>query len=57
MGAFFAEWGIPTVLIGPGIASQAHTVDESIEIDQVLEATRLYALLAFLILNPQESQI
>ncbi len=56
-GRFFAEWGIPTVLIGPGIASQAHTVDESIEIDQVLEATRLYALLAFLILNPQESGI
>ncbi|RPJ39267.1 MAG: M20 family peptidase, partial [Deltaproteobacteria bacterium] len=56
-GRFFAEKGIPTVLIGPGIASQAHTVDESIEIDQVLEATRLYAFLAFLILNPQESGI
>jgi len=53
-GRFFAEKGIPTILIGPGKASQAHTVNESIEIDQVIEASRLYALLAFLILNPQE---
>jgi len=37
----------------PGKASQAHTVNESIEIDQVIEASRLYALLAFLILNPR----
>jgi succinyl-diaminopimelate desuccinylase len=55
-GRFFAEKGIPTVLIGPGDASQAHTVDESIGIAQVLEATRLYALLAFLILHPQEKE-
>jgi succinyl-diaminopimelate desuccinylase len=53
-GRFFAEKGIPTILIGPGKASRAHTVNESIEIDQVIEASRLYALLAFLILNPQE---
>ena len=53
-GRFFAEKGIPTVLIGPGVASQAHTVDESVDIAQVLEATRLYAFLAFLILTPRE---
>ncbi len=55
-GRFFAEKGIPTILIGPGEASQAHTVDESIEIAQVLEASRLYALLAFLILHPQDKE-
>ena len=56
-GRFFAEKGIPTILIGPGKASQAHTVNESIEIEQVIEASRLYALLAFLILNPQDEKI
>jgi succinyl-diaminopimelate desuccinylase len=55
-GRFFAEKGIPTILLGPGEASQAHTVDESIDIAQVLEASRLYALLAFLILHPQDKQ-
>ena len=55
-GRFFAEKGIPTILIGPGKASQAHTMNESIEIDQVIEASRLYALLAFLILNPQDKE-
>jgi acetylornithine deacetylase/succinyl-diaminopimelate desuccinylase-like protein len=53
-GRFFAEKGIPTVLIGPGVASQAHTVDESVDIAQVLEATGLYAFLAFLILTRRE---
>jgi succinyl-diaminopimelate desuccinylase len=55
-GRFFAEKGIPTILIGPGEPSQAHTVDESIDIAQVLEASRLYALLAFLILHPQDKE-
>ena len=55
-GRFFAEKGIPTILIGPGDPSQAHTGDESIEIAQVLEASRLYALLAFLILHPQDKE-
>jgi acetylornithine deacetylase/succinyl-diaminopimelate desuccinylase-like protein len=55
-GRFFAEKDISTILIGPGKASQAHTVNESIEIDQVIEACRLYALLAFLILNPQDKK-
>jgi len=55
-GRFFAEKDIPTILIGPGKANQAHTVNESIEIDQVIEASRLYALLAFLILNPQDKE-
>ncbi len=55
-GRFFSEKGIPTILIGPGEASQAHTADESIDIAQVLEAARLYALLAFLILHAQDNQ-
>jgi succinyl-diaminopimelate desuccinylase len=45
-GRFFAEKGVPTILIGPGIAKQAHTPDESLELDQYLEAIKIYSLLA-----------
>lgn len=45
-GRFFAEKGIPTILIGPGIAGTAHTPDEQLELDQYLEAIKIYALLA-----------
>ncbi len=33
---------IPTVGLGPGLLSQAHTVDESIEVDQMEKATKIY---------------
>jgi acetylornithine deacetylase/succinyl-diaminopimelate desuccinylase-like protein len=45
-GRFFAEKGIPTILIGPGIAQQAHTPNERLELDQYMEAIKIYALLA-----------
>jgi len=35
--------GIPTVLFGPGSITQAHTSDEFIEIDQVVQAAKVYA--------------
>ncbi|MFW6146095.1 MAG: M20 family metallopeptidase [Planctomycetota bacterium] len=39
----FAEAGIPSVLLGPGSIAQAHTCDEFVEIDQVVQAARVYA--------------
>jgi succinyl-diaminopimelate desuccinylase len=45
-GRFFADKGIPTILIGPGTAKQAHTPDEHLELDQYLDAIKIYALLA-----------
>lgn len=45
-GRFFAEKGIPTILIGPGIAQQAHTPNEHLELDQFIDAVKIYALLA-----------
>jgi len=45
-GRYFAEKGIPTILIGPGIAQQAHTPNEQLELDQYLEAINIYAVLA-----------
>ena len=50
-GRLFAEKGIPTILIGPGIAIQAHTSDESLELDQYLEAIKIYSILAINVLG------
>ena len=46
-GALLAGFaGIPTVILGPGDLQLAHSPREAIEVDQVLEAARLYALAA-----------
>jgi acetylornithine deacetylase/succinyl-diaminopimelate desuccinylase-like protein len=39
------EMGIPAVICGPGSIAQAHTEDEWIEIDQILQAVRIYTAL------------
>jgi acetylornithine deacetylase/succinyl-diaminopimelate desuccinylase-like protein len=39
------ERGIPAVLCGPGNVAQAHTADEWVELVQIHEAARLYAVL------------
>jgi succinyl-diaminopimelate desuccinylase len=45
-GRFFSEKGIPTIIIGPGIAKKAHTPNENLELNQYLDAIKVYALLA-----------
>jgi len=50
-GRFFADKGIPTVLIGPGAAELAHTPDEHVPVAAVIEAVKLYALTAIEILG------
>ena len=37
------QGGIPTVAFGPGSIKQAHTIDEYIEVKQLVEATKVYA--------------
>jgi acetylornithine deacetylase len=37
-----AQAGLPCVVFGPGDIAQAHTEDEWIEIDQVIDATDRY---------------
>ena len=39
--------GIPSVVIGPGNLLQAHTVDEWIDVDQIYEAAKIYASIAY----------
>jgi len=37
--------GIPTILLGPGSLDQAHTDDECVELDQLINATKCYLAL------------
>ncbi len=52
-GRFFADAGIPTVILGPGGASVAHTPNESIGVEEIIQATKLYALIALNTLSGQ----
>ena len=46
-GALLAEFaGIPTLILGPGDLAVAHSPVESVEIAQVIEAARIYAIAA-----------
>jgi acetylornithine deacetylase/succinyl-diaminopimelate desuccinylase-like protein len=54
-GKHFAAKGIPTMIMGPGDPATAHTPNEWVGVDEVLEATKLYALAALALLgNGQE---
>jgi len=39
----FKAAGIPCILFGPGSSGQAHTAEESVELDQVVKAVDVYA--------------
>ncbi len=40
---WFSEFGIPVVICGPGRIEEAHSVNEKVEIDQLIKAAELYA--------------
>ena len=42
-----AQAGIPSVVFGPGADSAAHAPDERVAVREVLDAARIYALLAY----------
>lgn len=50
-GRHFAAAGFPTIIYGPGDPKLAHIPDEWVGIDEVLEATRAYALAALALLG------
>ncbi len=50
-GRFFAAAGMPTIIYGPGDPKLAHVPDEWVGVDEVLDATRAYALAAVAILG------
>jgi succinyl-diaminopimelate desuccinylase len=43
-GRFFARAGYPTIIYGPGDPKLAHIPDEWVGVDELLEATRAYAV-------------
>ncbi|HEX3723857.1 MAG TPA: M20 family metallopeptidase [Nitrolancea sp.] len=43
-GRHFAELGVPTIIYGPGDPALAHQPDEWVGVDEVLDATKAYAL-------------
>jgi succinyl-diaminopimelate desuccinylase len=43
---FLPALGVPAIIFGPGDAAQAHQPDEYIEIDEMVEAARVYAEVA-----------
>lgn len=50
-GRHFGAAGYPTIIYGPGDPKLAHIPDEWVGIDEVLEATRAYALAALALLG------
>ena len=50
-GRYFAAAGFPTIIYGPGDPRLAHVPDEWVGIDEVLDATRAYAVAALAILR------
>ncbi|MGH2531328.1 MAG: M20 family metallopeptidase [Thermomicrobiales bacterium] len=50
-GRFFAAAGYPTIIYGPGDPTLAHVPDEWVGIDEVVQATRAYALAALTLIG------
>ena len=50
-GRYFTARGFPTIVYGPGDVSTAHTPDEWVGVDELVAATRAYALGALLLLS------
>ncbi|MBA2248476.1 MAG: M20 family metallopeptidase [Chloroflexia bacterium] len=49
-GRYFARQGVPTIIFGPGDPGLAHVPDEWVGIDELVQATRAYALTALRLL-------
>lgn len=52
-GFLHRDLGVASIVLGPGdINAQAHQADESVPVDELLTAARLYALIAHRLLSP-----
>jgi len=51
MAARFIQRGIPAIILGPGSVEQAHSADEWVEIQQIVDAAKIYTLIALMILG------
>ena len=55
-GRFFHARGIPTIIYGPGDPSLAHKPDEWVGIDEILDATRAYAVTMVRLIGDHDGQ-
>jgi len=53
-GRFFAEAGYPVIIYGPGDPKLAHIPDEWVGVDEILDATRAYAVAAVRLIGDYE---
>jgi acetylornithine deacetylase/succinyl-diaminopimelate desuccinylase family protein len=53
-GRFFGARGVPTIVLGPGVAEGTHVPDESVSLAQVVEAAKIHALTALRFLASPE---
>jgi len=51
MAARFINRSIPAIILGPGSVEQAHSADEWVEIQQIVDAAKIYTLIALMILG------
>jgi acetylornithine deacetylase/succinyl-diaminopimelate desuccinylase-like protein len=51
MAARFIQRGIPSIILGPGSVEQAHSADEWVEIQQIVDAAKIYTLIALMMLD------
>jgi len=50
----FSRAGVPIVTVGPGDIHIPHHIDEWLDLDELIEATRLYAVAAIRFLGPAD---
>jgi succinyl-diaminopimelate desuccinylase len=55
-GRYWNQLGVPTIIYGPGDPSTAHQPDEWVGIDEILEATRAYAIAMVRLIGDYEGQ-
>ncbi len=55
-GRFWNALGVPTIIYGPGDPSTAHQPDEWVGIDEIMEATRAYAIAMVRLIGDYEEQ-
>lgn len=51
MAARFIQRGVPAIILGPGSVEQAHSADEWVEIQQIVDAAKIYTLISLMILG------
>ncbi len=55
-GRFFAEAGFPNIIYGPGDPATAHIPNEWVGVDEIMDATRAYAIAAVCLIGKHEEE-